>query len=383
MSETSNATAEVVIVGGGIVGCATAYFLAREGLKPLLLERSDLAAEASGANAGLIGVASGLETDTLDFVRPSVELLFEFAEELDEPFELRRGGRLVLAFDEADWAYLRPLYERALAAGIRAETLDQRSVREVEPTLGESVIGAIYLPDDGQLDPVPATRAFGLAAERLGARIERGVQVTELVTHGGRIAGVETRDGIRSTRSVVLAAGAWSAELAAGLGLDLPVRPGKGQMLAIGPLPPLTTRALRAPIVGMSQRRNGEVIVGSTVEYVGFDKQVQPATIETFFRWIGEAVPALRSARIGRTWAGLRPMTPDSLPIVDAAPGLEGLWLATGHSRTGMTYGPGTGRVIADLIADREPSLPIDRFRLDRFPANSETAWSTAPPPTH
>lgn len=378
MTGGADRSADVIVVGGGIVGCTTAYFLAREGLNPLLLERSDVAAEASGANAGLVGATGGLENDTLAFVRPSVELLFRTAEELDEPFELQRSGRLLLAFDEDDWAHQRRVFELARAAGSRAELLDGRTAREVEPVLGEGVLGAVYLAGDGQLDPAPATRAFARAAERLGARIERGAEVTALVEARGRIVGVETRNGPRSAGAVVLAAGAWSAQLAAGVGLDLPVRPGKGQMLSVAGLPPLTARTMRGPLVAMSQRRNGELIVGSTVEYVGFEKQVQRETIDSFFRAAGEAVPAVRSARIGRTWAGLRPMTPDSLPIIGPASGLEGLWLATGHSRNGMSYGPGTGRVIADLIVGRAPSLPIDRFGLERFAGDREGLWAAA-----
>lgn len=378
MAAEAGRSADVIVIGGGIVGCATAYFLAREGLRPLVLERTEVAAEASGANAGLIGAAGGLENDTLPFVRPSVELLFRTAEELDEPFEIQRSGRMILGFDEEDWAHQRALFERARAAGLRVELLDGPAARAAEPALGQDVLGAVHLPDDGQLDPAPATRALARAAERLGARIERGAEVGRLVASGGRIVGVETRDGLRSAPAVVLAAGAWSAHLAAGVGLALPVRPGKGQMLATSALPPFSARSFRGPMVSMSQRRSGEVIIGSTVEYVGFDKQVDPATIEAFFRSAGEALPALRSGKIGRTWAGLRPMTPDSLPIIGSAPGIDGLWLATGHSRTGMSYGPGTGRVIADLIAGRAPSLPIDRFGPDRFPANQEAAWSAA-----
>jgi glycine oxidase len=148
--------------------------------------------------------------------------------------------------------------------------------------------------------------------------------------------------------------------------------PGKGQMLATEPLPPLTERVVLGPITGLRQRRNGQVVIGSDVEYVGFDKQVQQATVNAHFERAVAMLPALREAHIGRTWAGLRPMSPDGLPIVGAAPGVDGLWIATGHSRTGMSYGPGSGCAIADLIARGTTSLPIGTFDPARFVDQSQ-----------
>lgn len=362
-------TPDVIVVGGGIVGCATAYYLAREGLQPLLLERATTATEASGANAGMVGPIAGLESGTMDFLLPSLDLLWRATDELDQGFDLIQQGHLRLAADETDLAKLRHFVEAAEAAGIQAERLDGLATRALEPILSDRVIGSVHVPAGGQLDPVLATRAFELTARRLGARIETGVEVTGLETSGGRVVGVRTAEGVRSADGVVLAAGAWSAALAGTVGVEVPVRPGKGQMFATEPLPRLTGRVLRGPIVGMRQNRIGEVISGSTVEYVGFDKEVHSETIAEHHRLMSEIVPALKDARIGRTWAGLRPMTPDSLPIIGPAPGVDGLWLAAGHSRTGMSYGPGTGRAVADLIVHGRSSLPLERFALDRFTA--------------
>jgi glycine/D-amino acid oxidase-like deaminating enzyme len=356
-----------LIVGAGIVGCATAYFLAREGVKSVVLERTGPAAEASGANAGMIGVGGGLENDTLAFLRPSVELIFQAERELDLDFDLVREGRLMLALDETDLDHRAATHAFAQAADVRSELLDGPALREVEPALGELVLGAQFLPDDGHIDPGLLTRAYMQTAERLGARLERGPEVTRLAVDSGRVVGVYAGETLYPAEHVVLAAGAWSRGLAATVGLDLPIQPGKGQMLATEPLPRITTRVLRGPVVGMRQTRQGEVIIGSTVEHVGFDYQVRPETIADFHRRMADSVPALRTARISRTWAGLRPMTPDSLPIVGRAFGLPGLYLACGHSRAGMSYGPGTARAIVDLITRGTSSLPIARFQLTRF----------------
>ena len=372
----SASSSSVAIVGGGIVGCATAYYLAREGIRATIFERSQPAAEASGANAGMCGCLAGLGAGTLEFLRPSVELLWKAAEELDERFDFRKEGRLLVAVEEQDLAEFRQLAERAAVAGVTVELLDGPAVRSFERALAEGVLGGLFVPDDGQIDPVKTTRAFAATAVRLGARLETGVEVTRLEVEGGRVVGLRTSDGPRAFDQVVLAAGAWSAGLAEPVGLSLPVAPGKGQMVATEPLPPLTGRVLRGPAVGMRQAANGEIIIGSTVENAGFDKTVVPETVRGHFERMAAVVPALRSAKIGRTWAGLRPMTPDSLPIVQAASGLDGLWLATGHSRTGMSYGPGTGRAIADLIVRGRTSLPLEQFRLDRFLASGAASAS-------
>ena len=361
--------ADVLIIGGGIVGCTTAYELAKQGASVLVLEKTGIASEASGANAGMIGAATGIESDSADFVRASVALLYQAAEELPDSFDLVREGRMMVALTEADVPSRRAVYDDAIAAGFRAEWLDGPAARAVEPALGDAVLAATYLPDDGQIDPVLTTQAYARAAQRLGARIETGVTVTALLTAGGRIAGVRTLDGDYTSSQVVLAAGAWSAQLAATVDLDVPVTPGKGQMLATEPLPPLTGRVVRAAVLGIRQNTRGEVIGGSTVEYVGFDKTVDADEMRRRLDVLGEMIPALKRARIGRTWAGLRPMSPDSLPIVGAVQGIDGLWLATGHSRSGMSYAPGTGKAVADLIVQGATDLPLAKFAIDRFAA--------------
>ncbi len=164
-----------------------------------------------------------------------------------------------------------------------------------------------------------------------------------------------------------MSAGGWSTALAATVGIRLPVEPGKGQILATEPIPPVTKRVLNSSGAGIRQNRRGEVIIGSTLEFVGFDKTVYPQAISDLLAEAARIFPTLRDAKVRDSWAGLRPMTPDTMPIIAPAPGIDGLWLATGHSRTGLSYAAGTGRAIADLILHGETPLPIERFKSRSF----------------
>lgn len=257
-------------------------YLGRAGIKCLVLERSGPAAEASGGNAGFIRYAHGLETGTVEFVKASLALLFELAEE-GEAFDLVREGYLLVAPSWERLEHLRMLHGRARAAGLKVELLGAAELRALEPALGEAVTGGLCLADAGHVDPVRTTQAFVNRARRLGVEFRFGVSVDRILIDGGRVTGVEAGAKFYPAPNVVLAAGAWSKGLAAGCGLSLPVEPARGQMLATVSLPPLTRRVIRGPEAGLRQNPAGEVIIGSTVEFVGFDKGVDPATIKSLF----------------------------------------------------------------------------------------------------
>jgi glycine/D-amino acid oxidase-like deaminating enzyme len=361
-------TAEVVIVGGGVIGCAIAYHLSSLGLRPLLIERKSLAAEASGANQGMVGVSSGIPGRTLSHIRKSAELLARDAEAFGHSIELVRNGRLTLAYTPSEWAHLQDFVASRKREGIDVRLLTGSEARALEPALGPAIVGAAYVPGDGHVNPFLLTHAYAAGAKRRGAEILQGEEVTRLEVSNSRVVGVLTGKERIAAPSVILAAGAWSGSLLAPLGTTLPIYPGRGQMLVTGALPPITKRGLlRAPGIAIRQDARGHVLIGSTVEKVNYNRSVEPHTLAWFSRVAIEMVPALKHAWIVRSWAGLRPMTPDGLPIVDTVPGVAGLIVSAGHSRGGVTSAPVTGWLVGQMITQGTTDLPLDPFRLGRF----------------
>ncbi|HKX17149.1 MAG TPA: FAD-dependent oxidoreductase [bacterium] len=359
-------SSKVLVVGGGIVGSACAYYLTLAEADVTLIERKDIAAEASGASQGFVDWASGLSRDTLNFVYESIQLLKTAARDLDD-FTLTLDGYLMVAVNDGEIAGLRRRYDRAREAHLDVQWLEGAVVRTFEPALSRDVVAGLYMPDSGHVNPKRMTLAFARAAERRGAQLVPGVEIIRLETRGGRVVGAASTDRVYAADHVVLAAGAWSPKLAAPLGINLPIEPGKGQILATHPLPPITTRVINSSGAGVCQDRAGAVLVGSTLEFVGFDKNVSDLAGRELLSDAARIVPALQEARIQRMWAGLRPMTPDQMSMIGEAPGVRNLWLAAGHSRTGLSYAPGTGRAIADLVMRGNTTLPIQHFRVDRF----------------
>ena len=362
-------TADTVIIGGGIVGCAAAYYLAARGVRVLLLERGAIASEASGANLGAVGASAGVPGLTLAHTKKSLELLARDAVELGPPVEFVRAGLLLLACGEAERAEVQEFAATRRQEGIETHLLSAEELRNMEPGLGPGLVEGAYVPGDGHINPFLLTYAYAAAARRRGAEIREGIEVLRCDVAGGRVAGVVTSAGRVDTRRVIVAAGAWSSPLLAPIGVEIPVRPGRGQMLVTEALPALTPRVLRTSAINLRQDARGHVLIGSSVEYAGYSREVTLPTLARFAQLAGELMPALRDARIIRTWAGLRPMTPDGLAIIDTVPGVDGLILATGHSRTGLSYAPVTAWLLEQLITGGQTALPLEPFRLGRFAA--------------
>lgn len=360
--------ADVAIVGGGVIGCACAWFLAREGLSVTLLERDDVAARASGAAAGMLlpfGEADG-EGPFLRWGARSLALFPELCAELRERSgidpELEACGALHVAADEAGASALRDKVRRLAEHGL--EWLDASAARAAEPRLGEGLLGAAFSPGESHVRSPLLTRALAAAAAELGARVESGVSVTGLLRAGSRVEGVETDAGRRPAGVVVLCAGAWSGGLAP---FALPVEPLRGQILSLdGPRPPLR-RMLLADDVYLVPKRDGSVAAGATVERSGFDCRVTAAGMQQLLSAAMRLAPVLAQARFRDAWAGLRPATPDGLPAIGPAPGLPGLVVATGHFRNGVLLAPVTGRLVTDLVLGKAPPEDAAVFRPDRF----------------
>jgi sarcosine oxidase subunit beta len=365
--------ADVVVVGGGVRGAAIAYYLARAGVGVTLLERGFLASGTSGANVGLVNVSGKTPEHYTAFSLLSADLYPALVADLDAPVDYQRDGYLHVALTGAE---AEPLAAHAArqshVPGVRVELMDARQARELEPALTPRLAAAAYCPQDGNVDPLKLTVALGRAARRHGAAVLHHREVTGLRLAGGRIAAAVTPEGEIPTPALVDAAGILVPHVARMAGVEVPLLPQRGQIYHLEALPPI----LRRPTGSLRQFRSGTVMVGTTNEFVGFDRSV---TYEAGVRLLDHArrtVPALAGARVVRAWAGLRPMSPDGLPIYDAVPEVPGFYVAVGHS--GITLAPITGQVFLDLITTGRTALPVAPYGLQRFTA-ADHAWARAP----
>ncbi len=277
---------------------------------------------------------------------------------------LWREGIARVATDPADAATLETKVTWQRRNGLAAEWLQANELKRRWPWLGLAV-GALWAPRDGALDPAQLVLALLKDAESHGASVINA-RVDSVQHRGGRVAGVSAQGTSYSAPHVVVAAGAWSS-LIEGTPRPLPVQPVRGQMAALG-WPKGVERAILYHRDCYLLARGGEAIVGSTMEHAGYHAEVTSAGLARIFAGIAVLCPGLVRAKVRRSWAGLRPMTPDGLPVIGSEPELEGLWYATGHGRNGILLAGLTGLLLAKLIGGEKPALDLIRFAPDRFP---------------
>lgn len=360
---------DVVVVGGGPVGAACARELVLAGRRVLLLDPEGEQGQAWKAAAGML--APQLEAEPED---PLLELGLagrEFYGPLEEALRettgrdigLWREGIGWVAADEAEAGTLRSKVAWQRQQGHLADWLDAEEVATRWPWLGPTC-GALWAPHEGALEPERLVAALRQDGIRLGLVIEKDA-ATAIETRGDRVAGVVGQRGRYPAGDVVLAAGAWSGTIG-GLPRPVAVAPVRGQMAAF-PWPAGARRAIVYGRGGYLVARGDEAIAGSTMEYAGFHSEVTSAGLARIFAAVTALCPTLTSAEVRRTWAGLRPVTPDGLPIIGAEPRLQGLWYATGHGRNGILLAGLTGLLIKQLMAGEPAEEDLAPFAPDRF----------------
>ena len=367
--------ADVIVVGGGVVGCAVAYALARERLSVVLLEAEDIASGASGAAAGMLAPVSeaaspgpllrlGLESLAL-----FPALVAEVRERSGIDPELERSGCLRVAASEEEARAFRAR-DRALPS-LDLEWLDTETVRRLEPSLAPEIHGALLSPHEGHVRSSLLARALALAAVSLGADLRLGTPVRGLLRDGARVHGVETMAGRVEGATVVLCTGMEAAQSPAWLGRTgtLPIAPVRGQILSLAPRPPGLRMIVWGGSTYLVPRRDGSVVVGATEERAVFDHRVTAAGVAQLLGDAIRLVPALDDATFAGAWAGLRPATPDQLPMVGPWPGVDGLLLAAGHYRNGVLLAPLTAQLIAGLVLGKGMPEDAAPLRPERFPA--------------
>jgi glycine oxidase len=360
---------DVVVIGGGAIGAACARELALAGRRVLVLEAGGDMGQAWRASGGML--APQIEADgrdpLLDLGLVGRDAFRPLAEALRDTTGIDIGlwqeGIARVAANDTEAGELRSKVAWQQAQGHRSEWLDPSEIRRRWPWLGPTA-GALWAPQDGALDPQRLVEALRADAERLGAVLVTD-RAVKLDRQGARVTGVTGEAGRYPAGDVVLAAGAWSG-LVEGLPRPIPVQPVRGQMAALA-WPAAIPRAILYHRDCYLLARGGEAIIGSTMEQVGFRPEVTAAGLGRIFAATVVLCPSLIRSKVKRTWAGLRPMTPDGLPIIGREPLSEGLWYATGHGRNGILLAGITGLVVRRLVNGEVPGVNLHAFAADRF----------------
>jgi glycine/D-amino acid oxidase-like deaminating enzyme len=374
---------DVVVVGAGVVGASCAYYLASAGVRVRLYDRSFIASGSSGACEGnVLAWDKELERE-LPLALRSADLWQGLADELEQPFEYDRKGSVVVAETEAELHACAERNRVLAGLGVEGIVLDAGALRREEPYAAHDLPGGALYPGDAQLEPRLATAALVHAARRLGAELNTDVTVQAIVRGAdGRAAGVETSAGRVGADMVVIAAGVWTPALLETAGLSVPVTPRKGQIVVLERSPVVFRRklseagyvaaveaddaALQIAMV-VESTPSGTALLGSSRQRVGFDREVEVGVAGAIARRAARFFPVLHDARALRVYAGLRPLTPDHVPIIGPFHDAPNICVATGHEGAGIGLAPATGELVAAWHTGAPSPLPIEWFSPDRF----------------
>ena len=410
---------DVLVIGGGVIGVCSAYYLAKRGCAVTLVERGEICSGSSYGNSGLVvpshsvplaapGVLSQGLRWLLDpvspfYIKPRFDLdlvrwLWWF-QQASRVGPMRKGvpvlrdlsmaslelyrdladqGELEFGFRQKGWLQIfrsEPLLAKALAEarllgefGLESTLLDTDRVREMEPNVHPSVIAGIHYPDDAHLIPHRFVHQMAGAARRAGADLRTGIEVLEMETSGPRVTRVMTAKGDFRPQQVVLAAGSWSPGVARTAGLDVPVQPAKGYSVTVrapatSPRVPLMLAEAKVAATPMGDKLR----FGGTLELAGLDLSVNLPRVRAILRAVRAHLVGMEKLDLHEIWRGLRPLTPDGLPFIGRTRRLNNLLLATGHSTIGISLGPVTGKLISKVAAGEAAGQDLSRLQPERF----------------
>ncbi len=385
-------SAEVVVIGGGVVGTSVAYFLSRAGVRVCLLERDDIGAGTTSAAAAAALLQTKTSAVKLALASESLALLDKLHDEFEQSFEFEHSGSLLAACSETELQVVQDVAATLQRLGLAVRMVDGAEAREMMPILGPTVVGASFSPADAQVNPLELVVAYANTARRLGAQLCTGVQVIGIEKQGAHILSVVTNKGKIRTDTVVNAAGVWATHVAQLVGLEIPVAPLKGELLITQAMPrrmrgtlisakyllsktgtSATTNATsskRTVGITLVQVARGNFLVGSTREPAGYDSRNTYTGISELCRLLTDITPSLANVHIIRAYAGLRPLTPDLMPIIGCAPSLPGFIAATGHGGDGLAFSAITGKIVSEIFTGTADPGKLNPFAWERFNAN-------------
>ncbi len=375
--------AEMVIIGGGVVGSAAAYFLAKENKNVVLVERGYVSGEATGGNAAWVWSLSRKAGIDIKLAMHSVSIYKQLEKELELDFEYTVNGGLMIIDGENQFPYVQAHLDDREAAGFPLKMLDAKETLEVEPLLDKNrILGGVWNPVDGTTNPIMLVAALNHEARKLGARIFHRTEVKGIEVRDGQVKSVTCNRGTIKTNCVINAAGSWSGQIGEMAGVTVPISPFQMAILVTESVP----LEVRHPIMGASymveedagkggelgvgliasQQRAGNLLLGASWRDAGYDKRTIQEEIECMAKINVEAMPSLKDVRVIRSFANFFPHTADDLPILGFVEGVEGFVMASGHNGHGVCLGPGSGKLVAELICTGTTSVGIEELRLER-----------------
>lgn len=367
-------TAEVVIIGGGIIGCATAYYLAKQGVTDVVVIEKDFLASGSTGRCGA-GVRQqwGLKMNVL-LAKESIKAFETLNEELDTGFdiEFKQKGYLMLAYSEKMVEQYKKNVALQQALDVPVRLITPGEAREIVPYLNtDGLLAATFCPTDGHINPFLATNSYAAAAKRLGVKIMTYTEVTGIESENGKVSAVNTTRGRIHTNKVLNASGGYSREVAGLAGVNLPTHPERHQILVTEPVAPVQDPMVISLQHGFyaQQTPHGSFIMG-----FGDPNELKEHVITSTWHFMEEmaakilpVLPPLAELRVVRQWAGLYNMSPDAQPILGEVPDIKGFYNAVGFSGHGFMLGPVTGMLMAELMSGQEPHLDIAPLSIERF----------------
>jgi glycine/D-amino acid oxidase-like deaminating enzyme len=378
----SKKAADVIVIGAGAVGAATAYFAARAGLSVLVLDSGAIAGGTSSACEGNLLVSDKEAGPELDLSLYSQKVWREDLAEFSDLWEFDSKGGLVVAASEQSAQSLHNLTLRQRASGIQVSNVSGEDLRDYEPHISKEMTAGAFYPEDAQVQPMLVVAHLLRLARELGATVKTHTPVTGLLRTGAAVSGVTTPHGNFSAPSIVNAAGTWAGGIADLAGVHVPVLPRRGFVLVTEPLPLTIHHKVYAaeyvdnvassdaglqtsPVVEGTE--SGTVLIGSSRERVGFDRGVSLPALMALATSAINLFPVLADVKAIRHYHGFRPYCPDHLPVIGPDPRAPGLWHAAGHEGAGIGLSVGTGKLIAQSIAGTGTDIPLTSFAPERF----------------
>ncbi|QYR24140.1 FAD-binding oxidoreductase [Paenibacillus sp. sptzw28] len=387
-------TADVIIIGGGIIGMAIAYYTAKLGMDVVVVEKGEISGGTSSrCDGNILAIDKDPGFDSQMSLK-SQQLIAELVHELDEEFEYRAPGSILVCESEEEMVAAERWVSRQQSAGLPFRMLDRKELRDEWPHMADDLLGGLECATDSTVNPVLLTYALAATARRLGARMLTHTAVTSILLDGNRkVRGVETEGGSIKGNIVINAAGVWSKQVCRMVGIDIPVEPRKGHILVsartqnIGRRKVMEFGYLISKFGGKRKvdediekygvalvfepTASQNFLIGSSRQFVGMDTRVDQHVIRLIAKRAIRFFPVIEHIPMLRTYSGLRPWTPDHLPIVSSVDEVPGLYIAAGHEGDGISLAAVTGKVISEMLSASPVSIPTEPLRYDRFRGGS------------